>query len=381
MLTLDNELQRVGRFSGSAFGGMREGGYKRKTVLERIIEERFSGVLKRTPPSAAMLYGSQNEEKVLEAIKGSYKVEPNNAFYKVDFISKNGITCLVGATADALFEDGEPLEVKSPSTHENYLEQVKVAEMLVREPSLDLMQLPNEFSRMRFGKQILANFWQLAYQIWIMKKVSKNNLNSGVIVFSAPGNAVWKAFRPEFNEEVFTEIEEVIERAEIKIKEMQGGVVEKMSVTTAVRRIAEEKGLVNCIKDSASRFRKEIERKEKALIAEVSAETETLMEWLEQNVDDVHLAGDQRVEGLFRYESETAEITDWREVPEEFLKISLDKRAVRKYCEEKGEMPPGTAIMKSDAKVMVRAKEMKVINREHFEAIAKAPLGLLEEEL
>lgn len=383
-LTIENLLERLGRMSASSFFSLKSGSKIRNKVILRIARERTEKKQEESRPSSAMRYGSANEAAALVEVQKTIKnVWGNNNFYPIDFKSSEGVVCLVGATPDALYGDGEPLEIKSPASKGNYEEQIAIVDEIIAD-------MDGDFRKYEFGKQIQGNLWQLAFQVWVMREWVKlhegaSDLKHGTIVFSAPGNEEQKIFRPEFSEDVFAAIEAAVVRAERDIQAAcSGEVIEagddnEMTVESAATEMSEIKGFVNCVDEVAKRMKRQVDTRRETLINRAKPHIDRCMEFLKDNVEMEHIleGSDKRISGLTMKASQTIEIEDWRAVPEGMLKITLDKTKANKYLKEKGVPPPGTQIKTGEKVVSVRAVAMAHLVVEDFKYLT-GPHAFLE---
>lgn len=393
-LTDENMLERVGRITASAFASIMLGGGDRLRVIMRIARERTKGEVQNFNPSEAMRYGTNNEKYALAEFKKKFpKAEENNAFYAEDFKSeKDGIVILVGATPDALQEDGEPIEIKSPFSDGNFDVQVQVADRIMMTEDRAGGIFSDEYQSVYFGKQIQGYFWQLAFQVWVMRLMRRKSgmedwdeLRHGTLVLSPPGNVGQRVFRPRFDDKIFAEIEAVIVRAERDIREECGNKIEavgeggKETVASVVESISQMKGKLNVVDDLMKKVRKEIDRRKAVVVSEVAPDIEAKMSWLKDNMDESHLSGDTRIAGLSVKESRTIEIQDWEKVPKSMLKVSLDKTAAAKYFDENGELPAGTEWRKGEPTITVRAKsKAATLEAAEMETLTGPLIGLEE---
>lgn len=397
-LSQENLLKRCGRISASAFAKISNGGAERDREIKRIANERINGEVAYSAPNAAMQYGSDNEAKVFEMIQNEWGgIEQNDKFYIHDFESEDGITCKVGATPDGFYtKTKEPIEIKSPSTIENYNEQVEVASKMCDD-------FHGNFKQYRLAKYVKGYYLQLGYQVWVIRTAICQNyyinnppVNHGTLIFSSPvttgddgePHVEQAGFRMEFSEDFFKGIEETVVRAERDIqllcnKESSVGEVlddEEMTVELTVMRLADLKGYVNCIDTVAKKAKNEVDRRRNVLIEEVMPEVNELMAWLGENANEKHWSeGDMRVSGLSVNQSSTIEIKDhWDSVPREMLKVTLDKTAAKKYFKENGVLPPGTELKLGEPAMTVKASSMSKIQDKHMEIMTA---GFIASEL
>lgn len=372
MLSEQNLIDRCGRIPASGIGKIRRGGKDRKDLINSIGRERITGKVETFPGNVYMQYGADNEAPAFEKFKNKYyEATPNDNFYKYDFKAKCGTICLVGATPDGLFNDGQPVEIKSPYSQENYEAQVALAAEVQKDMS-------GNFKSVKYGPQVQGYFWQVAYQVWIMRFISGNKLDTGTLVFSAPGNEEQTIFSVKCDDAIFTEIEKIILNAEIDIKDVVGpGTKEtgevKMNTELCVLQLSDLKGWINTVTAFGKQMKQEIDRRVKVITDIAIPEIDEKMQWLEENIKaSDYEEGDRKIANLSMQTSQTIEIVNWKEVPDEMLKVTLSKTAANAYFKEHGKVPPGTEMVVKDSTISVRASTMASIKQTHYAFLSSA---------
>lgn len=214
-----NLIARCGLYTASAVGKCMFLDPTHESFVKecsRIAQEQIDGVVVPTEPNMFMQHGIDNEDAAVLAFGRSSQcniygndVTPNKDIIKcvlTDPEGEDGRAIHCGATPDALMLPGnQPIELKTPYTQNNWRNQIQWAEWV--KSNMTNEDCPDEF------KYIRQNFWQLAYQMWVVERAYGERIDSGHIAYYDSRSGKIRGF--ELNR-----FDYIIKRIEAKVVEM-----------------------------------------------------------------------------------------------------------------------------------------------------------------